>query len=49
MDKGWVETIAFNSSKIVDGKKVEGVWLKERNIRHPLGKLRVKGLVGFEN
>ena len=48
LDKGWVETIGFNSSKTINGKKQEGVFLQRRNILHPLGKLRVRGLVGFK-
>lgn len=44
---GWVETIAFNSSKIINGKKIEGVFMQRRNIKHPLGRLKIKGLVGF--
>jgi hypothetical protein len=48
LDKGNVETIAFNSSSVISGKKREGVFIKKRNVRHPLGRLFVKGLVGFE-
>ena len=45
---GWVKTIAFNSSQIQsDGKKVEGVFIQRRNINHPLGRLLIRGLVGF--
>jgi hypothetical protein len=48
LPKGWVETIGFNSSKTINGKKQEGVFLQKRNILHPLGRLKIKGLVGFK-
>lgn len=41
---GWVKTIAFNSSK--NGK--QGVFYQRRNIYHPLGRLKIRGLIGFE-
>lgn len=47
-DGGWVNTIAFNSSRKVNGRVQEGVFLKRRNLLHPMGRLIVKGLVGFE-
>lgn len=44
ISKTWVQTIAFNvKSKI--GK--EGVFIKKRNIFSPLGRLRIRGLIGF--
>jgi len=45
---GWVRTIGFNSS-IRDscGKKIEGVFYQRRNIKHPLGRLLIRGLIGF--
>jgi hypothetical protein len=43
LPKGWVRTIAFNTKH---GKQ-EGVFIKKRNIYHPLGRLRILGLVGF--
>ena len=48
LSNGWVITIGFNTSKIVNGKKLEGVFLQKRNIEHPLGRLQIKGLVGFD-
>ena len=48
LPNGWVETIAFNSSKNINGKKIEGVFFQKRNILHPLGRLKIKGLVGFD-
>ena len=44
---GWVKTIAFNVSGIVNGKKREGVFIRKRNIYHPLAAMFVRGLVGF--
>ncbi|MCL2039118.1 MAG: hypothetical protein FWG85_01655 [Bacteroidetes bacterium] len=49
LPNGWVETIGFNSSKTINGKKQEGVFLQRRNILHPLGRLKVKGIVGFHD
>lgn len=47
--KGWVETIEFNTSgsKRGDQRDGGGVWRKKRNLIHPLGRLRVRGFVGF--
>jgi len=46
---GWVTTVAFNvsgfSSKYKN--KVEGVFLKKRNIFHQLGKIRIRGMISF--
>jgi hypothetical protein len=42
---GWVTTAGFNV-KLTDGK--EGVAIKKRNIYHIIGKLKVAGIVGFE-
>ena len=47
LPKGWVETIGFNSSKTIDNKKIEGVFIQKRNILHPLGRLKIRGLIGF--
>ena len=44
---GWVKTIAFNVSKRINGKRVEGVFIKKRNVYHPLGRMLLRGLVGF--
>ena len=45
---GWVRTIAFNtSSKNKYGKKTEGVFIKQRNIYHPLGRMAIRGIIGF--
>ncbi|OGU58944.1 MAG: hypothetical protein A2X64_02860 [Ignavibacteria bacterium GWF2_33_9] len=42
--KGWVKTLAFNVT-CGDGK--EGVCRKRRNVLHPLGRLAIRGLIGF--
>lgn len=47
-EKGWVRTVAFNSSERINGKVREGVFLKRRNIYHPLSNLMVRGLVGMK-
>jgi len=44
---GWVRTIAFNVLDKNSGK--EGVFIKQRNIYHPLSRMRVRGLVGFNS
>ncbi len=44
---GWVWTIAFNVSERINGKRVEGVFIKKRNVYHPLGRMLLRGLVGF--
>ncbi len=48
---GWVVTVSFNTSKKQNGtgKKIEGVFIKKRNIFHPLGRMLIRGLVGFRN
>ena len=44
---GWVETIAFNSDRTIDGIKREGVFRMKRNIYSHYGRLRLIGLCGF--
>lgn len=41
---GWIKTLAFN---IKQGNN-EGVFIKKRNIFHPIGRLRFIGAIGFE-
>lgn len=43
ISKAWVITIAFN----VKMKGKEGVFFKKRNILYPLGRLRIRGIIGF--
>ncbi len=40
---GWVNTIAFNTSK----NGIEGIFIRKRNIYHVLGRMNVRGLIGF--
>ncbi len=46
-EKGNITTIAFNTNSIINGRKVEGVFIKKRNIYHPLSNLAIRGLIGF--
>ena len=46
---GWVKTVGFNSSGIVNGRNVEGVFIKKRNIFHPVGRMNIRGLCGFSS
>lgn len=48
LPKGWVKTVGFNTSKIIDNKKVEGVFVKKRNIYHRLHAMAIQGLTGFK-
>lgn len=41
---GWIKTLAFN----VKQANKEGVFIKKRNIFHPIGRLRFIGAIGFE-
>jgi len=45
---GWVQTVGFNSSGIINGRKVEGVFIKKRNIFHAIGRMNIRGLAGFK-
>lgn len=47
-NKGWVITIGFNTSIIKDNKKIEGVFLKKRNLYHRLAGMAIRGLTGFK-
>lgn len=44
---GWVESVGFNTKQVINGKEEKGVFMHRRNIYHPLGRLAIKGLVGF--
>lgn len=50
-EKGWVQTVEFNTSGTRRGDQRDGggVWRKKRNLIHPLGRLLVRGFVGFKN
>jgi hypothetical protein len=41
---GWVLTVGFNTK---DETGNEGVFRKKRNVFHPLGRLAIRGLIGF--
>lgn len=49
-EKGWVQTIEFNTSGDNRGDQRDGggVWRKKRNLIHPLGRFLVRGFVGFK-
>lgn len=40
---GWVSSVGFNTK----GTAGEGVHIKRRNIFHPLGRMEIRGIVGF--
>jgi len=46
---GWVVAISYNSPGLKNGNEREGdgVWLKWYNWKHPLGRLKFRGFVGF--
>lgn len=43
---GWVITIGFNTKNNVGQ---QGVFLRRRNIFHPLGRLSIRGMIGFSD
>lgn len=43
-DKGFVRTLAFNVS---NEQNQEGVFIKKRNVFHPIRRLKIRGLIGF--
>lgn len=48
MDKGWVKSVGFNTSKIIGNKRFEGVFIKKRNLcQRPFG-MTIIGLTGFK-
>ncbi len=46
--KGWITTVGFNTSSVINKKYTEGVFIKKRNIYHIIGLLKTRGLIGFE-
>ena len=44
---GWVYTVGFNTVKVTGNKKHEGVFLHKRNIYHFLGRMHIRGIIGF--
>jgi hypothetical protein len=45
---GWLKTVGFNTTGTINGTRKEGVFIKRRNIFHPLMKMKVRGIVGFD-
>lgn len=45
-EKGNIMTIGFNSKDRKSGR--QGVFFQKRNIYHPIGRLMIKGLIGFK-
>jgi hypothetical protein len=47
---GWVYTIGFNTSPSKSSRESngEGVYIRKRNVYHSLGRLAVRGLIGFK-
>jgi len=46
---GWVDAIGFNTTSPDKSVKKEGVYMKSRNILHPLGRLRFAALINFRS
>ena len=48
---GWVTTVGFNTSSgnYNSQDNGDGVWERKRNIYHPLGRKRIRGLAGVGN
>jgi hypothetical protein len=48
LKSGWVETVGFNTSgRIGNQRDGNGVFKKYRNILHPIARMQVRGLIGF--
>ncbi len=50
MKAGWVRTIGFNTSpgRNSSQRDGQGVFIRKRNIYHPLARMVIRGLIGFE-
>lgn len=46
---GWVTTVGFNTSSGISGSQRDGggVYYRKRNLNHVLGRMQIKGLVGW--
>lgn len=46
---GWIRTVGFNTSSGVSGSQNdgEGVFIRKRNVNHFLGRMAVRGYLGF--
>lgn len=49
LDKGTVLTVGANTSNGLNGSQREGngIFKRKRNVKHPIGRLKLRGLVGF--
>ena len=45
--RGWVRTIGFNTVKYINGIRFEGVFIHRRNVFGFLGRMHIKGIIGF--
>ncbi len=50
MKAGWVKTVGFNTSSGATGSQNdgEGVFIRKRNVNHFLGRMVVRGFIGFK-
>ncbi len=48
LSKTTVLTIGFNTKKIINNKTFEGVFIRKRNIFHPIGRKKILGIIGFK-
>jgi len=46
-EMGWVRTIGFNTVKYINGIRFEGVFIHRRNVFGFLGRMHIKGIIGF--
>lgn len=51
LPKGWVITVGANTNNGKKGSQREGngIFIRKRNVKHILGRLKVRGLVGFRS
>ena len=49
LDKGNVLTVGANTSNGLSGSQREGngIYKRKRNVKHPIGRMKIRGLVGF--
>lgn len=49
LDKGNVLTVGANTSNGLSGSQREGngIYKRKRNVKHPIGRMKLRGLVGF--
>lgn len=45
---GWVKTIAFNVKFQRQGKTIEGVAIKQRNVLYPLNRMQLRGIASLK-